>query len=191
MAKALETATRGREKWEWFFLARAGRKVVECGMFRVLVATDFSEDGRCVVDYAANLARQTGGKMYLLHAVEPCMMDAAACVPLEGEEPPPTAEYRPGETRCISLLELANKRAQAAAEKISARWDIPIYGKAEEADDIVECVHGFCERHDIDMLVIGNRHHSLLTSILLGNTAEKLMRSAKIPVTVVPCPPRS
>lgn len=160
-------------------------------MFRVLVATDFSEDGRCVVDFAANLARQTGGKMYLLHAVEPCMMDAAACLPLEGEGILPTEASVPGESRCQSLLELANKRAQNAAEKISVKWDIPIYGKAEEADDIVECIHSFCERHDIDLLVIGNRHHSLLTSILLGNTAERLVRSAKIPVTVVPCAPRS
>ena len=160
-------------------------------MFRVLVATDFSEDGRCVVDFAANLARQTGGKMYLLHAVEPCMMDAAACLPVEDEGIIPSEEYVPGEARCLSLLELANNRARTAAEKISKKWDIPIYGKAEEADDIVECVHNFCERHAIDLLVIGNRHHSLLTSILLGNTAEKLVRSAKIPVTVVPCTQRS
>ena len=53
------------------------------------------------------------------------------------------------------------------------------------------CVHDFCARHNIDILVIGNRHHSLLTSILLGNTAEKLVRAAKIPVTVVPCGPKA
>lgn len=160
-------------------------------MFRVLVATDFSEDGQCVVDFAANLARQTGGKMYLLHAVEPCMMDAAACLPVDDVCAEPMGASKPGEARCLSLLELADQRARTAAETISNKWDIPIYGKAEEADDIVECVHGFCERHAIDMLVIGNRHHTLLTSILLGNTAEKLVRSAKIPVTVVPCTPRS
>lgn len=156
-------------------------------MFRVLVATDFSEDGRSVVDFAASLTRQTGGKMYLLHAVEPCMADAAGCLPVEGRRPV-TGEQL-DDIHHISLLELANRRAQCAAEKISLKWDIPIYGKAEEADDVVECIHQFCARHSIDLLVIGNRHHSLLTSILLGNTAEKLMRTAKIPVTVVPCTP--
>lgn len=160
--------------------------MVEWGMFRVLVATDFSEDGRCVVDFAANLARQTGGKMYLLHAVEPCMADAAGRLPV-GDD---FLEHS-GETRSQTLLEIANQRAHRAAEKISSKWDIPIYGKAEEADDIVECIHDFCRRHDIDMLVIGNRHHSLLTSILLGNTAERLVRTASIPVTVVPCAPRA
>ena len=32
---------------------------------------------------------------------------------------------------------------------------------------------------------------SFLTSILLGNTAEKLVRAATIPVTVVPCGPKA
>lgn len=127
--------------------------------------------------------------MYLLHAVEPCMMDAAACLPLEDEPDMDDQDGMPGEARCHTLLEIANLRAQTAAEHISRKWDIPIYGKAEEADDIVECIHNFCDRHAIDMLVIGNRHHSLLTSILLGNTAERLVRTARIPVSVVPCTP--
>ena len=46
-------------------------------MVRILAATDFTEDNRPVLDFTANMVRQTGGKMYLLHAVEPCMMDAA------------------------------------------------------------------------------------------------------------------
>ena len=156
-------------------------------MFRVLAATDFSDDGRVVVDFAANMVRQCGGKMYLLHAVEPCMVDAAGCLTIEeGED---DESISPCEMRHRSLLEIANARAQRAAEIISKKWDIPIYGKAEEADDVVECIHRFCERHYIDLLVIGNRHHSLLSSILLGNTAESLMRTAKIPVTIVPCSP--
>lgn len=160
-------------------------------MFRVLAATDFSEDGRCVVDFAANLARQTGGKMYLLHAVEPCMVDAAGCLSVEASAFPNLTDEQLDDIHHVSLLELSNQRARRAADKISAKWDIPVYGKAEEADDVVECVHQFCKRHHIDLLVIGNRHHSLLSSILLGNTAEKLVRSADIPVTVVPCTPRA
>lgn len=152
-------------------------------MIRVLAATDFSADGRVVVDFAANLVRQCGGKMYLLHVVEPCMVNAAGC--LTPNELADGASL--DELHHRSLLNIAHTRATRAAEKISSKWDIPIYGKAEEADDVVECIHNFCGRHHIDLLVIGNRHHFLLSSILLGNTAEKLMRTSKIPVTVVPC----
>ncbi len=160
-------------------------------MVRILAATDFTEDNKPVLDFTANMVRQTGGKMYLLHAVDPCMMDAAGSMAVDdmlgGFCTSPMVEDIPENT----VLAMADKRAKALAETISQKWGIPIYGKAEEADDIVECVHDFCRRHNIDILVIGNRHHSLLTSILLGNTAEKLVRAAKIPVTVVPCGPKA
>ncbi|MBE6418070.1 MAG: universal stress protein [Akkermansiaceae bacterium] len=160
-------------------------------MVRILAATDFTEDNRPVLEFTANMARQTGGKMYLLHAVEPCMMDAAgsmAADDLLGGFATVPAVNEPPENL---VLAMADQRAKMLAEAISKQYDIPIYGKAEEADDIVSCVHDFCRRHNIDILVIGNRHHSLLTSILLGNTAEKLVRAAKIPVTVVPCGPKA
>jgi nucleotide-binding universal stress UspA family protein len=160
-------------------------------MVRILAATDFTEDNKAVLDFTANMVRQTGGKMYLLHAVEPCMMDAAGSMAadamLGGFCTVPMVDDPADNT----VLAMADRRAKALADSISKEWDIPIYGKAEEADDIVDCVHDFCARHNIDILVIGNRHHSLLTSILLGNTAEKLVRAAKIPVTVVPCGPKA
>lgn len=119
------------------------------------------------------------------------MMDAAGSMAaddmLGGFATVPSFEDEPENT----VLAMADKRAKHLAEAISNEYDIPIYGKAEEADDIVSCVHDFCARHKIDILVIGNRHHSLLTSIFLGNTAEKLVRAAKIPVTVVPCGPKA
>ena len=49
-------------------------------MVRILAATDFSEEGKPVLDFTADLVKKCGGKMYLLHAVEPCMMDAAGCM---------------------------------------------------------------------------------------------------------------
>lgn len=162
-------------------------------MVRILAATDFSEEGRPVLDFTANMVRQCGGKMYLLHAVEPCMMDAAGAMAPDdmlGGFTRIADEEREAE-REDSILSSANDRAHRLAAEISKQWGIPIYGKAEQADDIVDCVHAFCQRHRIDVLVIGNRHHSLLTSILLGNTAEKLVRAAKIPVTVVPCGPKA
>ena len=156
---------------------------------KILAATDFSEESKPVLDFTANMVRQCGGKMYLLHAVEPCMIDAAGSLPpdeLMGIVPPShIPDTRTNE--CMCILERADARAKQLAATISQEWGIPIYGKAEEADDIVECVHSFCKRHSIDILVIGNRHHTLLSSILLGNTAEKLVRAATIPVTVVPC----
>ncbi len=147
-----------------------------------------------MLDFTANMVRQCGGKMYLLHAVEPCALDAAGSIPAEDMLGSPFSGNMPTDEEsafCHGILESANLRAKQMAADIHEKWGIPIYGKAEEADDIVDCVHDFCKRHFVDILVIGNRHHSLLTSILLGNTAEKLVRAASIPVTVVPCGPKA
>ncbi len=163
-------------------------------MVRILAATDFSEESQPVLDFTANMVRQCGGKMYLLHAVEPCALDAAGSIPAEDMLGSPFSGNMPTDEEsafCHGILESANLRAKQMAADIHEKWGIPIYGKAEEADDIVDCVHDFCKRHFVDILVIGNRHHSLLTSILLGNTAEKLVRAASIPVTVVPCGPKA
>ncbi len=159
-------------------------------MVRILAATDFSEESQPVLDFTANMVRQCSGKMYLLHAVEPCALDAAGSLPADDMLGSPLSARIPTAEEaafCSTILEQADKRAKLLADEISQKWGVPIYGKAEEAEDIVECVHDFCKRHSVDILVIGNRHHSILTSILLGNTAEKLVRASRIPVTVVPC----
>ena len=162
-------------------------------MVRILAATDFTEEGQAVLDFAAEMVCKTGGKMYLLHAVEPCIIDAAGSLSGgssmgAGDIPGnlPNVDYQRMDA-CQAVLTIADARAKQLGEQISRKWGIPIYAKAEESDDIVDCVHQFCRRHNITQLVIGNRHHSLLTSILLGNTAEKLVRASRIPVTVVPC----
>lgn len=150
-----------------------------------------------MLDFAAEMVCKTGGKMYLLHAVEPCIIDAAGSLSGgtsmgAGDIPGnlPNVDYQCMDA-CQAVLSIADARAKQLGEQISRKWGIPIYAKAEESDDIVDCVHQFCRRHNITQLVIGNRHHSLLTSILLGNTAEKLVRAASIPVTVVPCGPKA
>lgn len=154
---------------------------------KILAATDFSEEARPVLDFAANMVRQCGGKMYLLHAVEPCMLDVEARLTADDIAVGLGAIAAVDRECTNSVLAMADNRAKELAESISRQWGIPIYGKAEEADDVTDCVHSFCERHHIDLLVIGNRHHTLLSSLLMGNTAERMMRSAHIPVTVVPC----
>ncbi len=162
-------------------------------MVRILAATDFTEEGRPVLDFTAGMVKQCGGKMYLLHAVQPCALDAAGSLSANdmlGSLSPGIPSAEDAEF-CATLLEASDRRAKQLAAEVEEKWGIPIYGKAEEADNIVDCVHDFCRRHNVDMLVIGNRHHSLLSSILLGNTAEKLVRAANIPVTVVPCGPKA
>lgn len=155
-------------------------------VMKILAATDLSDDTHHMIAFTAKLVKQCGSKMYLLHMVPPCVMDMNLLVPQETL----VDGYIPQEamtTDCpLSLLESSDRIVKKLAKRVSEEWRVPIYGKAEEADDLVSCLNNFCMRHHIDMLVINNRQRSLLGSLLLGNTAEKLMRHIQIPIIVVP-----
>lgn len=155
---------------------------------KILAATDFSEDSQKVLDYTAQLVKKCGSKMYVLHLISPCIPQmgaehAYAMGTLEGYNP--MDNYEP---QCAgNILAIADKHAKVIAKQIEDKWQIPIYGKAEEGSEIAICILDFCARHKIDMLVVGGNHHSWLSSLLLGSTSEKLIRHATIPITIVPC----
>lgn len=157
-------------------------------MLRILAATDFSQSSQPVLDYAAKLTQRSGGKMYLLHVVVPGP-DCGVGMFSSGDLacPYPAMEAPPMEMPGV-LLEQADRTTKEIGAKVSDAWGgLDYYAKAEESENVVDCILQFCKRHNITMIAIGNRHHSLLSSILLGSTAEKLIRHAHIPVTVVPC----
>lgn len=157
-------------------------------MIKILVATDFADDTRPVLDFAAKLVHRSGGKLYLLHVLEPCVANVAGSLTAD-DIPIGFGEFPIVDTHVADekLLATADARAKQLGRQLHEQWSIPVYAKAEEADDVVDCINAFCERHGVGNIVIGNRHHTLLSSILLGNTAEQLVRSSHIPVTVVPC----
>ena len=129
--------------------------------------------------------------MYLLHVVNPCALDSTAYMPPEdvlGGFSTSSTSAMNDCTDMHQLLGICDARAKKLAREIVEQFGVPIYGKAEEHEDVVECVHDFCARHDVDLLVVGSRPHSIIGSLLLGSTAEKLVRAAgHLPITVVPC----
>ncbi len=139
-----------------------------------------------MLEFTAKLVKRCGSKMYVLHMVPPCLMDMSSFNAMDS-----LAEGFIGAadstTDCpTDLLSLADARVKKLAAYIGDKWQVPIYGKAEESDSLVACLDDFCRRHHIDMLVISRRQHSLLGNLILGNTTEKLLRHIRIPVVVVP-----
>ncbi len=155
---------------------------------KILAATDLSDDTKPVLEFAAELTQKCQSKMYLLHLLPVQLLESTSTMFADDSLGNlPHVNTLDDMMIDTTLLELADKRTKELAEEISSDWQIPIYGKAEIADDIVQSILAFCQRHSIDMFVVGNRHHSLLSSLLLGGTSEKLMRETRIPMVIVPC----
>ncbi|MFC4541032.1 universal stress protein [Halosolutus amylolyticus] len=66
----------------------------------------------------------------------------------------------------------------AGADDVDFRTEIAVGNPARE-------VVRYAEEHDVDLIIVGNHGRSGVSRVLLGSVAEKIVRRAPVPVTVV------
>ncbi|MGD8999803.1 MAG: universal stress protein [Granulosicoccaceae bacterium] len=142
------------------------------GYQNILCATDFSPHSQVAAERAAQLAKQYGAQLTLLHVVENFPEDRSN-VQIAPEDVDPVA-YRK-EQAGASLAELARHLGRNdAGQEIrfsphSARHEIVHFARERNVDLIVLATHG---------------HHGI--TALLGSTANGVVHSAPCEVLVVP-----
>jgi nucleotide-binding universal stress UspA family protein len=133
----------------------------------ILAPTDFSEPSRQALQTATCLAEQHGAKITLLHVVQlpvSCPIEAA-----------------------LDVDEIMNSSRQSL-EEISR--EIPP-GLVQEKlvrlgpQGIVQAIIDVARELSADLIVIATHGHGRLERVLLGSTAEKVVRHAPCPVLVV------
>lgn len=132
---------------------------------RLLVPVDFSECSGKAMEMAIPMARQLNAELVLLHVVEPT---------------PANAELLMLEAEAVGAAkqELEKMRASQAMG-VRARTIVREgYAHAE----IVKAT----DELGVDLVVIGTHGRTGLAHVLLGSTAEKVVRYSPCPVLVVP-----
>ena len=139
----------------------------------VLVALDFSGHARQALAWALDYAGRTGNEVHTIHVVDRRLHrgDLAA--------------------DATSLRnELAQIHAEAAAElraQVSDEHRARVAGVYEHiaigspADEIL----GLAAAIDVGLIIVGSHGRGAVERLLIGSTAEKVVRGAKGPVTVV------
>jgi len=137
---------------------------------RMLVPLDFSLTSLRALHVAVPLARQSDAQLFLLHVVEPDPYPAG----LEGEVlvMPDSALPRNAQT----LLPRVARRFVPPSVPVTSLID---HGRA--ADVIVATA----EEKGVDLIVLSTHGHTGLERMLMGSTAEQVVRHAKCPVFVV------
>jgi universal stress protein A len=136
-------------------------------MKNILVPTDLSKPSLKAVDYAHQLADATGGKITLLHVVEPVVLpDAAALLTLPDDH---LNEKMRGK---LDALKRAHNLPDAT---VVVRKGTPFHEIALAATEL-----------KADLIVIATHGYTGLKHVLLGSTAERVVRHAHCPVLVVP-----
>jgi len=137
----------------------------------ILVGIDFSPGSLMALDYATGLARAFGGTLTLVYVIPP-QLD------------PPDIGFAPGEILAIELRSRRNaeKRVSALAKKIAAPYrGAALIRQGQPSDMLAAAVRELGS----DLLVIATHGRTGLNRLLLGSTAEKVVRHAPCPVLVV------
>lgn len=137
---------------------------------KILVATDFSEPAERALRSAESLARQVGGKLCLIHVVQ---LPPATYLGLLGRE----RELE--ETWIEAAREELRGVARAASDRGTEVEEFLHVGRPW-----VEIVD-VAQREEVDAICLGNSGHSAIERLLLGSTAENVVRRSPAPVLVV------
>lgn len=139
----------------------------------VLVPTDFSEAAERAVDLAIEVATTYGAKLTLFHAswLPP---DAYAAYAKHGEG---------NDWSSDAVARAARRTLEAAYERVKAR-----YPRTESAVAFGDPWHRILEcaaERGVDLIVMGTHGRRGLAHAVLGSVAEKVVRSAAVPVLTV------
>jgi universal stress protein A len=136
----------------------------------ILVPLDFSDPSRTALRYARSLAEQTGGKLVLFYAMEPVATPDFAHHPLMME---------PKQAAAAAELQLGKICDQERVDESLIEQTIVRSGVAHV--QITE----MAEKLGADLIVIATHGNTGLKHVLLGSTAERVVRHAHCPVLVV------
>ena len=138
----------------------------------ILHPTDFSECSRYAFRIAVDLARQHGASLLALHVA------------------PPLSEERVsfGEAAAPQPDEYHRRVAEAEREATAAGPGVAVE-RLVEGGEPAHVVARVARERDCDLIVIGSHGRTGLERILMGSTAEHIVRLAPCPVLVVKIPP--
>jgi nucleotide-binding universal stress UspA family protein len=139
-------------------------------LFRhILFATDFSPSSTTALPYAVAIARHFGAKLYLAYVIP---TDAFDLIPV-------------GERDAA----LENMRGRVEEQMAALRASSLLRGLRHEAlvdhGNVWPMISVMVEKQEIDLIVIGTHGRRGVEKLLLGSTAEEILRCARTPLLMV------
>lgn len=142
----------------------------------ILVPIDFSPPSAQALKYAAALATQFGAKITLLNVVQPVATPDFAYYPLMMENDKVNAQAK----RELEGVPVSQGVDSNLIEKFVVRNGVPFHEITGAADSL-----------KADLIVISTHGYTGLKHVLLGSTAERVVRHAPCPVLVVARPAKA
>lgn len=133
----------------------------------ILLASDGSEAAEAATHHAMEIADAFDATLHIVY-----VLDAAERLPTD-EDP---AEHPD--------LEARRRRALVYPADLATNADIEVTTVAVRGSTS-EALVTYASEHDVDLIVIGTQGRSGLDRIIVGSVAEKVVRTAPVPVVTV------
>jgi len=147
-------------------------------MDKILVATDFSPHSEAALDLALSLVRGEGATLTLLHV---CQVPTYAYFG--------GGVYVPSPELLETILSDAKRALTTICERVAKRG-VRVDGHAvvgDPATDIVRWAH----EHGCDLIVVGTHGRRGFRRFMLGSVAERVVRTAEMPVLTAHLTPKA
>lgn len=145
---------------------------------KILVPTDGSKQAERAGGYAISTADVTGADIILLYVIDTSYLKSIHQQDLWNQLKEELREE--GERALKSFDEqIEERQCQGKCKNVNV---IPMIKEGKPADVILKTI----DEEDVDQVIMGKSGKHGLERFFLGSTAEKVVRSAKIPVRVVP-----
>ncbi|MEZ5966973.1 MAG: universal stress protein [Planctomycetota bacterium] len=140
----------------------------------ILLTTDGSEVSLHAIEPVCRLARRVGARITMLRVVPQlgAISDTGFATPLGILHKTTEAEIEAARAEMLQTL--------PRFEKTPVEMDIEVAESA--AAGIVHYAHD----HDVDMVAMASHGRTGLSRLLLGSTAEAVLRSCRVPVLIFP-----
>lgn len=135
---------------------------------KILLAVDGSDDSKAARKLAGELARRDGAKVIVVHAFPPVY---------------PGPFELPTEKTIKEFTSTGQDVAQQAADAIEDD-DVEVIVE-EPMGPAADAILKVAKTHQPDLIVMGNRGHGEISSLLLGSVSHRVLAHAKAPVLVV------
>jgi nucleotide-binding universal stress UspA family protein len=142
-------------------------------MRQIIVATDGSDGAQRAVEWAAQLAKDLGFKLFIL--------TVGGIVSIEEVRRAPRTEVDLG-----AALDAISNEILAKAKEVAHQTGLSAIQVQAGWGDAAESIIDAANREHADIIVVGKRGRGRLAGLLIGSVSQKVVGLAACPVIVVP-----
>ena len=141
---------------------------------KILLPTDLSTEGERAFKVVAPLARAGKSTVVVLHVIE-----NVGVAPVGASSPAPS--YLPG-----TKQEIERARALLAERRKAFPAGVEVATEVLVAPSVPHAIADYAAQNGCDLIALSSHGRSGFRRLIVGSVAEAVLRSARVPVLVVP-----